>query len=195
MGYSICIPFENEEEKARMQQFLKQHYRPLKDLIPDVPDGYMNNEPPSDDLSYAGNITEPVLGFDYGSGELDVQRDYYYEICYWMAVHGGKRENNRPVFIYDGFDRWTVYIDEPASDTSAGYVEVNTFGYRRISSLRLMERNKMVAHSVFNQTMKDLELADRVIRDELERLSGLWLSQKNQLSRTNHKIEKSKRKR
>ena len=180
MGYSIMIPFENEKEKAKMKGFLDEHYRPLKEVIKPLSlKGYQTEEDiaPHDDLD-RGEVKEPVLGCYYGAGDSNEKRDYYYTICYWMAVYGGKKENGRPIFIYDGMDKRVVSINEPA-DKNSDYVEVNEFGYRKMSTIKQMEKYPKLAQLITASMKKRLEKIDAKIHEELKRLSQLWIEKEN----------------
>lgn len=179
MGYSIMIPFETEQDKNKMELFLEQHFRSLKEVIshlpirsPQLSDGY----PPHDNLGYTEEVTDPFLGYNYRAGVSEEERDYFYSICYWMGIHGGKRENDRPILIYDGFQKWNIHINEPG-EAGTEWVEVNEFGYRKMSKLREIEHFPKMAQLLTHAMKKRLETIDAAIYDELKRLSTLWKEQ------------------
>lgn len=168
MGYSIMTPFQTEAEKDKMKAFMDEHF--ISITTPKAEDA----APPFEDVSYKGDTNDPVLGFDYGAGESDETRDYYFAICYWMAVHGGKKdENERPGVIYDGHEHWTLFVNEPSTQKGES-VEVTGFGYRRMTTLSQIERFPQSFQTKFRDELIKLEKVDMAIHMELERLSILW---------------------
>jgi hypothetical protein len=182
MGYSIMTPFETEAEQNQMKTFLQHNGRSLSTILPHLPkDVFSAGCPgtPTDDVSYKGDITEPVLGFDYGAGDGDEIRDYSFLLCYWMAVQAGKRIDGRPYVIYDGCENWTLFAGETPTDAErkAGAIELNDFGYKKTIQALKMERLPAAKQVAWGKIKKQIEETDRDFYTELLRLTQLWKSE------------------
>lgn len=181
MGYSIMTPFETEADRQKMKTFLTEHFQPIEHLSPHLASNNKQAQTwfsklPHDDLSYMSSTNDPVLGCDYGAGDSDEARDYSYTLCYWMAIHSGKRRNGRPCIIYDGCEYWTVFANESPSESEKkdSFIEVNKFGYRPMSSLKQIERFPEDIRTSLQDTISHLQKTDKAIYAELQRLSQLW---------------------
>lgn len=173
MSYSIFVPFENESEKERMRVFLNEHFRTLDDIL-DMPSESFNSHPPHDDLTYTGFSQEPFLGYNYGINESDIEQDYRYAICYWMAIHGGKREKNIPILMYDGYTKIYIHTDFESVNPVTEYTFVNKYGYRKISTLTLFETYPNETKEEQEKTLERLNHVNNAIKNELKRLHTLW---------------------
>lgn len=180
MGYSIFIPFETETQLDKMHAFLTANFRPLATIVPNVAKQMAPEEStaPYRDLTYSGDYCEPMLGYDYGAGDTDIERGYRFAICYWMAIHGGRSRNEKAVMIYDGCDEWSICNNGFACPCSAT-LHTDNIGYRKIQPLMLAERmaEKRLNKWLTKEMLSELEAVDMAVQQELIRLSGLW--QKN----------------
>jgi len=181
MSYSIMTPFKNKEDKKRMENFMKGHFRSLKEItkglkIEDFEPG--EGVQPNDELSYGSEHHQIVLGFDYGAAEFDEERDYYFTICYWMAVKLGdkktfKEHEDTPYVIYDGYEEWALFVEKERNKEIES-MEVDEHGYRPLNSLQRFKDASIVLKASMRKMKKEWEMIDEAIQKELKRLTEEW---------------------
>lgn len=175
MGYSIMTPFTNEESKQKMQNFLNKEFKTFNQLIKNSND----NQTPSDDMNFSNKFTKPVLGFNYNASSTDEERNYYFSICYFMAIHNGDKEhfdilNHKQYIIYDGIEKWPLFINEEVPKNYHGdYSKINEIGFRENFEIKQIQSNKFLKLSG-KKHLKELKRIDEIIKTELQRLSNKW---------------------
>lgn len=182
MGYSIMAPFKTEKEKKQMEEFLKKEFRSFKELLKEAKIRFIKTEeeenlPPHSRLAYPPETKTPVLGYNYG-GSMGEERDYFFVLCYWMAIQAGDRHSEgkhqgKPYIIYDGYQNWTLFINEEPDKTDE-WVEVDENGYRKMTTLSEIEHFPKKAQMRFKKEKEELEKLDSVIKEELNRLTVAW---------------------
>lgn len=175
MGYSIFVPFDNENERDKLNDFLSAEFRSLAEIVPKLKDPIDPAESavPYRDVNYTGDYTDPMLGYDYGAGDSDIERGYRFAICYWMAINGGKSSTGKPVMVYDGCDEWIICDDGPTCDCAA-IVHTDKDGYRKIQPLQQAERIAGKRRLFMKGMLAELETIDNAVQQELQRLTALW---------------------
>lgn len=179
MGYSIFVPFETEIERDNMLDFLTVQFRELTRIAPFLAETTDAKEStvPYPEVSYTGDYAAPILGYDYGAGDTDIERGYRFAICYWMAVHGGRTKNGKHLMIYDGCGEWSICHNGDTCTCSAT-LHTDDVGYRKIQPLMLAERisEQKRLKSLTRGVHSALQSVDKAVHQELIRLSALWQS-------------------
>lgn len=175
MGYSIFVPFATENERDKLHDFLSAEFRSLAEIVPNPKDPIdpAESAAPYRDVNYTGDYNVPMLGYDYGAGDSDIERGYRFAICYWMAINGGKSINGEPVMVYDGCDEWTICDGGPTCDCEAT-VHTDKDGYRKIQPLQQAERIARKSRLFMKGMLAELETIDNAVQQELQRLTEQW---------------------
>lgn len=179
LGYSIMTPFKNENEQKIMKEFMGKEFVPFYRLIQPLNlsmiEGYQKDFPPYENLNYGPRKNVKVLGFNYNHNEAEI--NYFFSICYWMAIHGGKRkkfkgEENIPYVLYDGKEAWAIYAGRRQNKEVQEKVETDEIGYRKMPYLQ-----ESMGFGPFARTpelKKEFEKVDEATKKELQRLTEEW---------------------
>lgn len=189
MSYSIFVVFNNTDERNEMLAFLESEFKPLSELVPPVFAGIHETDStlPHDDLAYLGDFTEPRLGYNYGAGTTELERDYRFALCVWMAVHAGKQMNNHPSVIYDGQSDLVICATDRTDCPCAGDIRTDNYGYKALTTLTLLEHalslnppeescDPSIVANVEPFT-HHLQETNQNVHNEIKRLTNLWLTQ------------------
>lgn len=191
MSYSIFVVFNNDGERDDMLAFLESQFKPLSELVPPAFAGILESDShlPHHDLGYLGDFTGPLLGYDYGGGTMDLERDYRFALCVWMAIHAGKQLNNQPTVIYDGESEMTICVAGRDNCPCTSDIHTDADGFKTLSTLSLMEHtlDSIVAVDLSDENpmldnnqpfVRHLKETNQNVRDEIKRLTRMWLTQK-----------------
>jgi hypothetical protein len=179
MGYSIMTPFKDVNQKEKMERFLTLHFKSLDEILSKRKcKGYdLSGIAPYDDLAYGPKKNIPVLGYNYNSYGLST--DYYMFICFWMSVMNGKTKKignntNIPYVLYDGSETFAIYANTPVINKNGNYIEVDEFGYRESLELQKLKSHPKILKIFEKSKTEELKEIDRIIHDELKRLTKEW---------------------
>jgi len=185
MGYSIMTPFKSSKDKEKMLRFLNEHFRNFNTIVCSLDESYMSE--PTDDLSYGNDNGTPVIGFNYGSGVDEENRNYAYVICCWMSAVNGleksfKTQEGNLTFkfiLYDGLDEMPLVSDKLLLDKVEDRIYIDETGFCMAYSENFMiERLKRESFFKRKLLHYKIELAKKFegpSRKEISRLNSLWL--------------------
>lgn len=182
MGYSIMTPFKNEIERDKMFAFIEKNYKPLSVLL----DGkgkndFYSDRVPTTDLGYRPNNKLSMIGFNYNCSHPE--SSYYFAICYWMSITYGRRHKfkehkDMPYVNYDGCENWVLFVNTER-DKSIESIEVDEYGFRSCKFKKDNDSIFMKAMALFEDKLFKLSLIDKVVKEELVRLTKLWEIEQN----------------
>lgn len=132
MGYSVATPIKSQKAKAEMLAFLDKNFRHFNEKWP-------SRGPLGEDLSY--DHAPCSIGFDYGAGTNEDEREFIFHVCYWMALKVGRKltfptkqtpdvHGSFAVICYDGYEHWPVCLDTDP-ETPINVIRVNKCGYKK----------------------------------------------------------------
>ena len=181
MSYSIMTPFDNKLEKQKMEEFLTTHFKTLNQLVGKTINEVEISEEEINvqgELDYKSEDELIVLGFNYSPG--DIERDYFFSICCWMAITNGKQKKfdsneAKPFIIYDGYENYALFVNEKQPvKADFEWIEVDENAYRLLPTLVRLNQNKKLKKLEGKKYVNELEMIDSLIKQELERLTGEW---------------------
>jgi hypothetical protein len=128
-------------------------------------------------LDYKSDVEKSIIGFNYSPG--DMERDYFFVICCWMAVMNGKQKTfepigSKPFIIYDGYEDYVLFVNEKG-EGNFSWIEVNENGYRELPTLTRLNKNERLKKFEGEEYVKELEIIDSLTKQELERLTNEWV--------------------
>jgi hypothetical protein len=151
MGYSIAVFARSSTRLEKMKNFMDENYVNCSELCSDVKSSINLSDGPTRDLAYDEGILS--YGFNY-SCLHDLEREYVFGICMWMACKVGKldKETLTHYIRYDGFERIPVRCE--------------ALGWKKPSS-KNMEHYMVLSPGYSEENLE-------VIHNELLRLDELW---------------------
>lgn len=172
-------PFTDESQKKKMENFLSLHFKSLNTLIgKSIKEVEISEENilPQGELDYKSDIEKSIIGFNYSPS--DMERDYFFVICCWMAVMNGKQKKFdsvgiKPFLIYDGFEDYVLFVKEKGQGNFS-WIEVDENGYRELPTLTRLKNNERLKKLEGKNYVNELELIDSITKQELERLTIEW---------------------
>jgi hypothetical protein len=174
-------PFDNKLKKQKMEEFLTLHFKTLNQLVGETIEEVEISEEEINvqgKLDYKSEDELEVLGFNYSPG--DIERDYFFSICCWMAVTSGKQKKfdsneTKPFIIYDGYENYALFVNEKTPvKVDFEWIEVNENAYRLLPTLARLNQNSKLKKLEGKKYVSELELIDSLIKQELERLTNEW---------------------
>lgn len=156
MGYSIMAKFKSEKKRNEILSFLEKELTPINKLVNDE---ILWVRGPTDDPAYGKNGY--LIGFDFHLSD-DLQSKIAYLICYWI-----KKQIPNCCLYYDGIKK----IEIPEQCDKYGFHSL-----ARLEYLRLEYAKSIFVKKIIKKEIKDLEKHNITIRNELKRLTNLWIN-------------------
>ena len=103
MGYSIAVHAKNKKLHEKMLKFMDKESKTIIDLFGEQKHNYCSRL--KKDLSYCDG--KLIIGCDYGGA--GIEREYTYQICYWIAWKIGKKNLGKTI----GFLLVTLIVSIP----------------------------------------------------------------------------------
>lgn len=168
MGYSIMTPFKSRKSQQKMLDFLTENFRGAHELSGKDYHKYLRGPIVNKDISYGSRKERNIIGFDYTG--VGFCREYGFRICSWMAVTEGKRKivggREIPFMIYDGEEDILLLREQPIGERREDCVVTDEVGFYQL-------------HETFFEPELSRKDADKLIQEELNRLSKLYRKLEN----------------
>jgi hypothetical protein len=199
MGASLSTPFKSQRAFDRTTEFMEEHYRSWNEVAKDHPElqSYRNGTYLSENV-WCGD-REFHYGFDY-SGGLDCEYAYRFAIVSWLAIKAGRRAKTRmggeygitvatPYYLYDAYEATPVLTANEWGDMvnergKLCKVLCDSHGFKPIWRPYKTKPDgtpKEIAPEGQEYVAgrdRECGIIDRLISEEVQRLSALWTKEK-----------------